>query len=60
MICSEGEGQDPAFSFRECDAARVVDVLDGVAAKLISLAHLRVNKRAAGRHRDLDDPEHLL
>lgn len=46
-------------SFGECYAARVVDVLDGVAVNLISLAHLKANKQAAGRHRDLDDLEHL-
>ncbi len=47
------------ISFGECYAARVVDVLDGVEVNLISLAHLKVNKKAAGRHRDLDDLEHL-
>ncbi len=46
-------------SFGECYAARVIDVLDEVEVNLISLAHLKVNKRAAGRHRDLDDLEHL-
>ena len=30
-----------------------------VEVNLISLAHLKVNKKAAGRHRDLDDLEHL-
>ena len=45
--------------FGECYAARVVDVLDEVEVNLISLVHLKANKKAAGRHRDLDDLEHL-
>lgn len=45
--------------FAECHAARVVDVLDGVEVNLIDLAHLKINKRAAGRHKDLDDLENL-
>ena len=44
-------------SFAECYAARVVDVLDEVDVNLISLRHLKANKKAAGRHRDLDDLE---
>jgi hypothetical protein len=46
-------------SFGECYAARVVDVLDEVEVNLINLAHLKVNKKTAGRHKDLDDLEHL-
>jgi hypothetical protein len=46
-------------SFGECYAARVVDVLDEVEVNLINLAHLKTNKRASGRHRDLDDLENL-
>jgi hypothetical protein len=45
--------------FAECYQARVVDVLDGVRVDVIDLNHLKANKRAAGRHRDLDDLEHL-
>lgn len=45
--------------FDECYAARVVDDLDGVSVNLIGLAHLKLNKRAAGRHKDLDDLENL-
>jgi hypothetical protein len=30
-----------------------------VGYKMISLADLKANKRAAGRHKDLDDLEHL-
>jgi hypothetical protein len=46
-------------NFEECFAARAIDILDEVEVNLISLAHLKANKKAAGRHRDLDDLEHL-
>jgi predicted nucleotidyltransferase len=45
--------------FTECYPSRVVDVLDGVEVAVIDLAHLKINKRAAGRHKDLDDLENL-
>ena len=45
--------------FEECFAARVVDELDGVEVNIIDLAHLKINKKAAGRHKDLDDVENL-
>lgn len=45
--------------FAECYAARVVDVLDEVEVNLISLPHLKINKKAAGRHKDLNDLENL-
>ena len=45
--------------FDECYMERVVDVLDGVEANIISLPRLKANKKAAGRHRDLNDLEHL-
>jgi hypothetical protein len=46
-------------SFAECYAARVVDFLDGIPVSLISLEHLKRNKEASGRHKDLDDVENL-
>jgi len=46
-------------NFSECYAARIVDVLDGVPVNLINLNHLKINKRASGRHKDLDDLENL-
>jgi predicted nucleotidyltransferase len=46
-------------SFKECYAERVIDILDGIEVNLINLKHLKINKRASGRHRDLDDLEHL-
>ena len=45
--------------FDECYAARVMDELDGVPVNLIDLAHLKTNKKAAARHKDLDDLENL-
>lgn len=45
--------------FDDCYQERVVDELDGVRVNLISLKHLKINKKASGRHRDLDDLEHL-
>ena len=46
-------------SFEECYPERVVDELDGVEVYLISLRHLKINKKAFGRHKDLDDLENL-
>ncbi|UCD50739.1 MAG: hypothetical protein JSW27_24855 [Phycisphaerales bacterium] len=45
--------------FPECYAARVEDVLDGVSVSLISLKHLKINKKASGRHQDLADLDEL-
>lgn len=45
--------------FAECYAHRVLAIIDGVAVNLISLHHLKVNKQASGRYKDLDDLEHL-
>ena len=46
-------------SFEECYAARQMDVLDGIDVNLISLDHLKVNKKASGRYKDLNDLENL-
>ena len=45
--------------FDECYAERVSASIDGQEVSVISLAHLKANKRASGRHKDLDDLEHL-
>ena len=45
--------------FDECHANRVQDQIDGVSIQIISLQDLKTNKRAASRHKDLDDLEHL-
>jgi len=46
-------------SFEECYRARIADEFQGVPVTIISLEHLKKNKQFAGRHRDLDDLEHL-
>lgn len=45
--------------FEECFRRRVVDEIDGVQVNFISLEDLKINKRAAARHRDLNDLENL-
>jgi hypothetical protein len=46
-------------SFDECFRGRIQVDWDGVPVNLISLKHLKRNKRASGRHKDLDDLEQL-
>ena len=45
--------------FSDCFSRRAFVEIDGVEVNLISLTDLRVNKLASGRHKDLDDLEHL-
>ena len=47
------------ISFEECYSERIIDIIDGVKVQIIDLEHLKLNKRASGRHKDLDDLEHL-
>jgi len=46
-------------TFEACYRERLVVQFDEVEANLINLSDLRRNKKASGRHRDLDDLEHL-
>ena len=46
--------------FEECYSERIIDTIDEVEVSIINLKHLKLNKRASGRHKDLDDLEHLL
>jgi aminoglycoside-2''-adenylyltransferase len=46
-------------SFAECYAAKVTGMMDSEPVSIISLHHLKLNKHASGRHKDLDDLEHL-
>ncbi len=46
-------------TFNECYSQRTQDTIDGVAVNLISLSHLKANKRASGRYKDLSDLENL-
>jgi predicted nucleotidyltransferase len=45
--------------FDQCYDERVAAEIDGVAVTIISLRHLKLNKRASGRHKDLNDLENL-
>ena len=46
--------------FSECYSRREVIEIDGVPVNFISLEDLKINKKASGRHKDLEDLEHLL
>jgi len=46
-------------NFDECYSGRIIDNIDGVEVNIISLKHLKINKKASGRYKDLDDLEHL-
>jgi len=46
-------------TFPQCYAARIVEDIDGTPVSIISLQHLKANKKASGRHQDLSDLEHL-
>jgi hypothetical protein len=46
-------------NFRDCFAQKIVAEIDGINTNLISLSHLKINKRASARHQDIADLEHL-
>ena len=45
--------------FQECFKNRVEDTIDDIKVKIIDLSHLKINKKATGRYKDLDDLENL-
>lgn len=45
--------------FKECYRNKKSIVVDGVEVNFISLEDLKKNKKASGRHKDLDDLEHF-
>ena len=45
--------------FAECYSRREVIDIEGIPVNFISLKDLKENKRAAGRHKDLEDLDHL-
>lgn len=47
-------------TFDECFENRNVSEIDGVPVDLISLHHLKINKKAAGRPKDINDLENLV
>ena len=46
-------------TFDDCYSNRIIDQIDGVEVNLIDLKHLKDNKKAAGRFKDLNDLENL-
>jgi predicted nucleotidyltransferase len=47
------------LSFSETYSDRVTAYIDDIKIHLINLEHLKANKKASGRHKDLDDLENL-
>jgi hypothetical protein len=45
--------------FEGCHSRRLLVDIEGIPVSFISLEDLKTNKKAAGRHKDLDDLEHL-
>lgn len=45
--------------FQECHQKKINDELSGVPVSIISLEDLKINKKASGRYKDLDDLENL-
>lgn len=46
-------------SFQDCYENRIESEIDGVVVNIISLKHLKENKKHSGRHKDLADLENL-
>jgi hypothetical protein len=47
------------LDFSEAYKERIVDEIDGVSVSIISADHLKINKRASGRLKDLADLDNL-
>lgn len=47
------------LEFPEAYSQRITDIIDGVSVSIINLEHLKANKRASGRAKDLSDVENL-
>jgi len=45
--------------FDPCYHAKLVDTIDGIPVNIINLEHLKKNKQASGRLKDLNDLEYL-
>ena len=45
--------------FNACYRERQIDLIDGVQVNLIRLDHLKANKKAVGRYKDLSDLGYL-
>lgn len=46
-------------SFEEADNNKATLTIDDLVVPVLGLKQLRANKKASGRHKDLDDVEHL-
>ncbi len=46
-------------TFYECYKNRNTEIIDGIPVNLINLEHLKINKKASGRLKDLNDLENL-
>jgi hypothetical protein len=46
--------------FEECFSRRNVAIVDDMPVNIISLDDLKINKKAAGRHKDFNDIDHLI
>jgi len=47
------------IEFEEAYRDRVIGIISEIEISLISLAHLKINKKASGRYKDLNDLENL-
>ena len=47
------------IEFESCYKNRIMSNIDGIPVNFISPEDLKVNKKAAGRHKDLNDLENL-
>ena len=45
--------------FGECYSERIIGIIDDVEVQIINLEHLKRNKQASGREKDLADLKHL-
>ncbi|NLD39082.1 MAG: hypothetical protein GX654_19655 [Desulfatiglans sp.] len=46
-------------AFEDCYREKMIEEIDGIKVNIINLEHLKKNKKASGRHKDLDDIENL-
>lgn len=49
----------PGLEFEKAYESRSTSVIEGVEVSMVSLEDLKINKKTSGRHKDLDDLEHL-
>jgi predicted nucleotidyltransferase len=46
-------------TFEDCYREKIIEEIDGIKVCIINLEFLKINKKASGRHKDLDDIENL-